>query len=1334
LSSVQGQEEGKLEGNLVPEVETSVPISAARPFVLGNVVIESLEHDLNLTFNVLIGDNFQMTPCEGRVLLSASKFPSFDVPQNATLLFYVPLSQLTLCIEHYLVKKDKDKSLQAVFVAAQSYSGTATPYLRKMYPIQTLSRGTVDPYDTKLRGTLKFYWDKEKQGMLNALKTHTLTTTTVGRIGSSHVNIAFDTMASHSFINAPLLKVFPCHVESDAVLDVVLGNGKVVQTKGVVKIKVKMDSYVGTIKMHVLDLASDFDIILGNDWLSSVSAQIDYESKCVRVRNSQKIMLTDVSEIRLIAKEDDDSPLLSALQVKKLLKKKKTIGQLLLVNVFSPDGTKHASGYDKPGIRQLIEEFADIFEEIPPGLPPKRNITHSIPLIPGSKPVCKQMYRLSPSEKLEVEAKIKLALEKGWIEPSTSPWGAPILFVPKKGGGLRMCVDYRALNKATVKNKYPLPNIDDLLDCLQGAKYFSNLDFADGYHQIQIEEGDREKTAFRTHLGHFQYKVMPFGLCNAPATFQAAMDEMLAPFFMKHALVYLDDVVIYSKTWEEHLQHVRSVLQAVREKKFYCRIWKCHFGEPRLDYLGHVIQDGEISVDTSKLEVLRDWPVPTNPTEVRKFLGFTGYFRRFIKDYSILVSPLTDLTGKSPFVWSSACQQAFETVKDMLQNPPILKLADPDKPYEVVTDACNTGMGAVLIQEGQPVAYMSKKFNGAERNYSTSEKELLAVKRALEKWRCYLEGCFGLTVVTDHKPNTFMDSQVTRSPRLMRWFEFFQRFNIQWQYQPGKTNVADALSRLNLMSGVVGRMISEGLRNASLLPLESIASESSFETPSLAVLTSKDLITNASSDQQTLRNGLGKAIQNGYLTDEWFKNPNIKFSMDSRQGYWFLRSRPHVLVVPAVKEIRDKLIREAHDPPYSGHFGSKRTLETLTLSYWWPGMRDEVKSYIKNCLRCQMDKSQTGALMGKLLTLPEPKQPWSIIGIDFITDLPKTPEGYDTIFVICDHFSKMVHFAPTTKHCTALQCAKLLLEHVWKYHGVPDVIVSDRDVRFVTDMWRECMTKMGTKLAMSTAYHPQTGGQHERQNRVLEEVLRHYISPTQRDWNDWLSLAEFAMNNAYNFSTKTTPFLACQGWQPRTPLLQVVPDTFPVVKTFLTDVHSRMDEVKRLNQVAQERYKEPYDAHKKAKVFNVGELVLLSTKNLSLKSPGVKKLTPRFVGPYRISRVVNMNAYELELPVSMGRVHNVFHISLLKPFNSQRQEEPSLRQLPWTGPEDQKEYLVEAILAHRTKHLGRKVWNEFLVKWTGFGPDHNQWVPESRLGEAGETLKRYWTMVEGDQT
>jgi hypothetical protein len=326
---------------------------------------------------------------------------------------------------------------------------------------------------------------------------------------------------------------------------------------------------------------------------------------------------------------------------------------------------------------------------------------------------------------------------------------------------------------------------------------------------------------------------------------------------------------------------------------------------------------------------------------------------------------------------------------------------------------------------------------------------------------------------------------------------------------------------------------------------------------------------------------LDQAIRRGYATDAWFRHKNLNRALVPKNDFWYLRSNPNVLVVPAVKEIRELFIREAHETPYSGHFGTKRTLEALTIGYWWPGMRDEVEEFVKNCEKCQLNKSQTGPLYGKLVPLPEPKQPWSIIGMDFITDLPETLEGHDTILVFVDHFSKMVHFAPTTKHCTSFDCAKLFLEYVWKHHGVPDVIVSDRDIRFRSGFWSEVWSRLGTKIAMSTSFHPETGGQSERQNRVLEEVLRHFISPRQTDWNEWLPLAEFAMNNAYNFSIKTTPFIACQGWAPRTPLLQAVSDHFPVAKTFLTDVHQRMAEVKRLNQAAQERQKAVYDAHKK---------------------------------------------------------------------------------------------------------------------------------------------------------
>jgi hypothetical protein len=265
-----------------------------------------------------------------------------------------------------------------------------------------------------------------------------------------------------------------------------------------------------------------------------------------------------------------------------------------------------------------------VFKDIPPGLPPERaGVAHTIPLLPNAAPVFKNLYRLSPTERAEVEAQIKEALAKGWIEPSTFPWGAPILFVHKKGGGLRMCVDYRALNKQTIKNKYPLPRIDDLFDCLQGAQIFSSLDLASGYHQIRIPDEDIPKTAFRTPGGHYQYRILSFGLANAPATFQAAMNAMLRPLLGKGVLVYLDDILIYSKTWDEHIALLRDVFERLNKNKYYCRPWKCHFGEAKIEYLGHIVSQQGIHVHPDTVAPVFNWPIPTSITEIRQFLGLT---------------------------------------------------------------------------------------------------------------------------------------------------------------------------------------------------------------------------------------------------------------------------------------------------------------------------------------------------------------------------------------------------------------------------------------------------------------------------------------------------------------------------------------------------------------------------------------------------------------------------------------------------------------------------------------------------------------------------------------
>ena len=363
-------------------------------------------------------------------------------------------------------------------------------------------------------------------------------------------------------------------------------------------------------------------------------------------------------------------------------------------------------------------------------------------------------------------------MQKGFIEPSCSPFGAPILFVSKKDGTLRMCIDYRALNALTVKNRYPLPRIDDLMDRLQGATVFSSLDLASGYHQVRIPEEDVPKTAFRTPFGHYQFRVLSFGLTNAPSTFQAVMNRILQTDNLKDfVVVYLDDILVFSKTAAEHMVHLRAVLAALRKHKLYAKLSKCEFNKSQLKFLGHIVSSSGIKVDTDKIAAIEKWPVPKNLSELRSFLGLANYFRKFVQGYSKLVAPLTELTKSTvpwPAEWPDACNDAFEQVKWNLTHAPILAIPDVTQPFEVICDASGYGLGAVLMQNGRPCAFESKKMLPAERNYTATEQEMLAVIHALKIWRCYLEGV-KFTMVTDHNPNTFFDSQPNLNRCQARW-------------------------------------------------------------------------------------------------------------------------------------------------------------------------------------------------------------------------------------------------------------------------------------------------------------------------------------------------------------------------------------------------------------------------------------------------------------------------------------------------------------------------------------------------------------------------------------
>ncbi|KAA3461755.1 DNA/RNA polymerases superfamily protein [Gossypium australe] len=423
------------------------------------------------------------------------------------------------------------------------------------------------------------------------------------------------------------------------------------------------------------------------------------------------------------------------------------------------------------GVR-TVKEFSDVFPEGLPGLPPDREVEFGIDLLPGTVPVSIAPYRMVPKELKELNAQIQELLDRGFIRPSVSPWGASVLFVKKKDESMRMCIDYRQLNKLTIKNKYPLPRIDDLFDQLKGASVFSKIDLRSGYHQLQVKEADIHKTTFRTRYGHYKFLVMQFGLTNAPAAFMDMMNRVFQPYLDRFVVVFIDDIPVYSRS-EEHDSHLRVVLQILREKQLFAKFCKCEFWLREVTFLGHVVSVEGIRVDPRKIKAVLEWKSPKSVAKIRSFLGLAGYYRRFVEGFSLIAAPLTKLLRKG---------ESFERLKRILTEAPVLIEPEAGKEFAVYCDASRTGLGCVLMQDGK-------------LNYPTHDLELAAVVFALKSWRHYLYGEKSV-IYTDHKSLKYLLTQKELNLRQRRWIELLKDYGCSIEYHPGKANVvADALSR-----------------------------------------------------------------------------------------------------------------------------------------------------------------------------------------------------------------------------------------------------------------------------------------------------------------------------------------------------------------------------------------------------------------------------------------------------------------------------------------------------------------------------------------------------------
>ncbi|GJU53223.1 putative reverse transcriptase domain-containing protein [Tanacetum coccineum] len=583
-------------------------------------------------------------------------------------------------------------------------------------------------------------------------------------LNNLYATVLFDSGADFSFIStkfAPLLNEKPSIANLGYVIEV--ANGKKEEVDRIFRgCRLELGDSIFPIDLIPLGQGS-FDVIVGMDWLSNQKAVIVCHEKIVRI---------PVEEGKVLC-----------VQGERNVGKTKT-----LMSTKANEPTLS----DIP----IVRDFEDVFPDDLSGLPPQRQVEFRIDLIPGATPVAKSPYQLAPSEMQELSEQLQELQDKGFIRPSHSPWGAPVFFVKKKDGLIRMCIDYRELNKLTIKNRYPLPRIDDLFEQLQGARYFSKIDLRSGYHQLRVHDDDISKTVFKTRYGHFEFTVMPFRLTNAPAVFIDLINRVCKLYLDKFVIVFIDDILIYSKTKEDHENHLRLMLDLLRKEKLYAKFSKCEFRLQEVHFLVHMVNHDGIHMDPSKIEVVKSWKAPTTPSEVRSFLGLAGYYRRFIENFSKIVKPLTSLTQKNQkYKCGEKQKEAFQTLKENLCNAPILSLPDGVEDFVVYYDASNQGLGCVLMQRDKVITYASRQLKIHEKNYTTHDLELGAVVFVLKIWRHYLYRTKSV-IYTDHKSLQHIFDQKELNMRQRRWLELFSDYECEIKYHPGKANVvADALTQ-----------------------------------------------------------------------------------------------------------------------------------------------------------------------------------------------------------------------------------------------------------------------------------------------------------------------------------------------------------------------------------------------------------------------------------------------------------------------------------------------------------------------------------------------------------
>ncbi len=910
----------------------------------------------------------------------------------------------------------------------------------------------------------------------------------------------------------------------------------------------------------------------------------------------------------------------------------------------------------KEPLTALLNNYDDLFASNDAQLGSTGLIKHSIDT-QGCGPIRLRPYRAARGQKDEMERQIKEMMDTDVIRPSTSPWAAPVILVEKKNGEQRFCVDYRKLNSLTKKDSFPLPRIDDTLDRLHGKKFFTTLDLASGYWQIELDESSKEKTAFIVENNLYEFNRMAFGLCNAPATFQRLMNFVLRDVLGKKALVYLDDVIIFSETFEDHLNDIREVFDLIRNAGLKLKRKKCQFIKESVNYLGHIISSTGIAPDPDKIDKIANYKTPESVDEVRSFLGLAGYYRRFIKNFGSIAQSLTAKTHKEasklPFTWTDTDQKAFETLRTCLTTPPILAYPDFDQEFLLFTDACDYGVGAVLsqIQNGNEVviAYASKQLKKAELKYATVEKEAWAVVSAIKHFRHYLLDK-PFTVISDHRPLQWLEEQKDNNGRLGRWAILLASVNYKIKYRPGRIHQnADCLSRLKVAMIQLGDVYIE---------------DDPLDPPERQ----NEIIIKQSTD--ALCKEIIDYLQTGELSPEntktmpiWAKEiefyqviKGVLFRFEPSTKTSKRNMIAYQVVLPL--SLRPRVLREMHDAPLAGHLAYLRTYLKIKAHYYWPTMRTDIKEYCATCATCIANTPSR--LRAQLHPHELAKAPFQVVGMDFLGPIrPASPNGNKFVMVMTDYFSKWVEAIalPDQTAATTVDC---LFKNIVLRHGPPKVIISDRGTNFTSKLFRSFCATLNIEQRLTTAYNPASNGETERFNRTLTTMLRKELEDgAHSNWEEMLGNVCFAYRASIHSSTLESPYYLLHGRDPNVAInhfLSVTPQPIPSASDYIGSMvdrlHFSFHRVREENAKARERQRKQYNARAVVHKYAVGDKVLLSVKVVDKGDN--RKFTSKFRGPYRIIKVFNNctvdiadNSFE-EKRVHVNRLKPLFESMLWK--------------------------------------------------------------------------------------